>query len=252
MAFKRIIFSLLYHQGSFVQSRNFKKQKVGNWAWLMDKYKLLEALKSLDELVILNIDQSDKGFEEVLLISKELAQLVNLPITLGGGIKNLDMANRAFQSGADKLILNSLFFRSPNEFNTIVEKYGSQAVVLNLDYKVINGERFVFSEGGSYREGRLINVLNVVSNFRFGELLLRNIDKDGTGFGNDIEVFDVVKSIDKPILIAGGTGKAEHVIESLSTEIVDGIVTANILNFIGSGLIRLRRDVMEHIHLAKW
>lgn len=233
-------------------SRNFKRQKVGNWRWLLDKYRLIDALKSLDELVIINIDQSEKGFEEVLQICKQLAQLVNLPITIGGGIKNLEMADRAFQSGADKLILNSLYFDSPKECLGIAEKYGSQAIVLNLDYKMINGERIVFSDGGSNPKGDLINVLDNMSNFNFGELLLRNIDKDGTGFGNDVGVLEILSNVNKPILIAGGTGKSEHVISTLSSERVDGIVTANILNFIGSGLVRLRAEVSEKQRLAKW
>ena len=252
MAYKRLIFSLLYFQGNFVLSRNFKRQKVGDWQWLLNKYQLLEALTSLDELVILNIDQSEKGFDEVLSITKELATIANLPISVGGGIRNLEMAARAFQSGADKLVLNSLFFESSDELDKIISRYGEQAVILNIDYRMINGERVAFSNCGMNNQGELEKILNKLNQYRFGELLLRNIDKDGTGFGNDLELLQSVKNINKPLLVAGGTGKSEHVIDSFNTGYVDGVVTANILNFIGSGLVQLRTEVSKNNELAKW
>ena len=183
MAYKRLIFSLLYYEGSFVLSRNFKRQKVGDWNWLKNKYKLLDALKSLDELVILNVDQTEKGFLEVLEITKELAQLANLPISVGGGINSLAMATQAFNAGADKLIINSLYFQSKSEMKRIAEKFGLQAIVLNIDYRSINGSRYVFTESGFRQEGLLLDQIDSLSLDCFGELLLRNMDKDGTGFG---------------------------------------------------------------------
>ena len=252
MAYKRLIFSLLYFQGNFVLSRNFNRQKVGNWQWLLNKYHLLEALTSLDELVILNIDQSEDGFDEILSISKELATMANLPLSVGGGIKNLEMATRAFESGADKLVLNSLFFESPDELNKIVSRYGAQAVILNIDYRMINGERVAFSKCGMNNEGALEEILIKLNQYRFGELLLRNIDRDGTGFGNDLELLQSVGAINKPILMSGGTGKSEHVVASLNNGCIDGVVTANILNFIGAGLVKLRTEVAQKIQLAKW
>jgi imidazole glycerol-phosphate synthase subunit HisF len=252
MAYKRLIFSLLYFQGNFVLSRNFNRQKVGNWQWLLNKYHLLEALTSLDELVILNIDQSENGFDEVLSISKELATIANLPISVGGGIRNLEMAARAFESGADKLVLNSLFFESSDELDKIVSRYGEQAVVFNIDYRTINGERVAFSNCGMNNEGALEEILNKLSEYRFGELLLRNIDRDGTGFGNDLELFQSVRNINKPILVAGGTGKSQHVVDAFNTGYIDGVVTANILNFIGSGLVQLRAEVSKNNELATW
>ena len=252
MVYKRIIFALLFYQGSFVLSRNFKRQKVGNWNWLLQKYRLLKALESLDELILLNIDQSEEGFESLLQISRELSQIANLPISIGGGIKNVEMASKAFQSGADKLVLNSLYFQSKNECLKIADKFGSQAITLNFDYKIIDGEPMVFSECGSKPEGKLADIIESISGFNFGELLLRNIDKDGTGFGNDLEMIKDIIKINKPTLIAGGTGKSDHVISTLGSNYIDGIVTANILNFIGNGLVKLRSEVSEKISLAKW
>ena len=252
MAYKRLIFSLLYYEGSFVLSRNFKRQKVGDWNWLKNKYKLLDALKSLDELVILNVDQTEKGFLEVLEITKELAQLANLPISVGGGINSLAMATQAFNAGADKLIINSLYFQSQSEVKRVAEKFGLQAIVLNIDYRLINGNRYVFTESGSRQEGLLLDQIDSLSLDCFGELLLRNMDKDGTGFGNDIEFIRKHVEISKPLLVAGGTGNSEHVRDAFRLANVDGIVTSNILNFIGSGLVRLRSEVSNEFDLAKW
>lgn len=252
MAYKRIIFSLLYYQGSFVLSRNFKRQKVGDWGWLKSKYKLLDALKSLDELVILNVDQTEEGFYEILDITKELSQLANLPISVGGGINSLTKATAAFNAGADKLIINSLYFQEQSEVKRIAQRFGLQAIVLNIDYKLINGRRYVFSASGSHLEGLLEDEIKSLSSDCYGELLLRDMDKDGTGFGNDLEFIKHHVHITKPLLISGGTGNSQHVRDAFRLSSVDGIVTSNILNFIGSGLINLRTEVKNEFNLATW
>lgn len=252
MVKKRLIFSLLYYQDFFVLSRNFKKQKVGDFDWLLSRYKLLDALNSLDELVIINLDRNQPGFDRVLTIANHLSQVASLPLAIGGGITNLNMAKLAFQNGADKLVINSLFFESFEEFCRISSIYGAQSIVLSIDYKVLNGKRIVFSNGGTKAEGSLEKILAHLPKEIFGELLLRNMDRDGTGFGNDLHALEELGDFNKPLLIAGGTGKSNHTIDALDNPCVDGIVTANILNFVGTGLVHLRSEVAERHELAKW
>lgn len=104
---KRIIFTLIYADKSFNQSRNFRLQKVGDIKWLEKNYKFKDIAFSLDELIVIDASRKNK---EIKVFSKELKRIVNsvfLPITAGGGIKSIDDAKLLFDNGADKLILNS-------------------------------------------------------------------------------------------------------------------------------------------------
>ena len=185
---KRIIFTLIYCDGFFMQSRNFRLQKVGNLEWLEKNYQFQKIAFSLDELVILNASRKQKSIE---IFSSTLNKLVNsvfIPIAAGGGIKTMDDASFLFRNGADKIVLNSAFSESTTLIKDLVQKYGSQSIVASIDYRKKDGKYIVFTHDGSRQlDYSLPEYLKFVEDLGVGEIYLNSIDKDGTGFGYDFD-----------------------------------------------------------------
>lgn len=250
-----MIFTLIYADGYFNQSRNFRLQKVGDINWLEKNYKLKEIAFSIDELIIINASREKKDID---LFSKELNRIVNsvfIPITSGGGINEIKDAELLFNSGADKLLLNSLLITNPDIIKDIIKKYGSQCIVASIDYKNKNGINEVFINNGSIKiDMKLEDYLQYVENLGVGEIYLNSIERDGTGFGYDFETIDkITTKLKNPLIIAGGAGNENHFIQGLERDKVDAVATANLFNFIGDGLIKAREKILKRdLNIANW
>ena len=109
MSFKRIIFALLYSKGEFHLSRNFRLQRVGDVNWLKNNFGFGETCDFIDELMVINVtpNPSKDDFKRYFYDVKNLREKIFVPITLGGGIRNLDIAKECFENGADKILINS-------------------------------------------------------------------------------------------------------------------------------------------------
>jgi len=147
---KRIIFTLIYNNESFNQSRNFRLQKVGDLRWLEKNYKFQDIAFSLDELIVLNASKDEKDIEKFAKTLERLVDDVFIPIAAGGGIKTLDDAKLLFDNGADKLVINSILYEDTTLVKELVKIYGSQSLVANIDYKKVNGENKIFIHDGTY------------------------------------------------------------------------------------------------------
>ena len=252
---KRIIFSLIYESGFFNQSRNFRLQKAGNLNWLKRNYNFKEIAFSLDELIVLNASKDGKKIEEFAKILEGIVEDVFIPIAAGGGIRNIDDAKLLFNSGADKLVLNSLLHKNPDIVREIVKQYGSQSVIASIDYKTIDGNNLVFINDGMQKIDMTLNqYIDYTQNLGVGELYLNSIDNDGTGFGYDFDTIDkVANTIKVPLIIAGGAGNESHLIQGLKREKVDAVATANLFNFLGNGLPNARKKIIEeNLNIARW
>ena len=252
---KRIIFTLIYEDGKFNQSRNFRLQKVGDINWLERNYRFKDIAFSLDELIVLNASKEEKKIEEFANILERLVDDVFIPVASGGGVGSVDDAKLLFNSGADKLVLNSLLYTNPDVVRQIVKKYGSQSVVASIDYKTIGGNSLVFINDGMQKiDIALDQYIEYVQNLGVGELYLNSIEKDGTGFGYDFDTIDkVANTIKIPLIIAGGAGNEKHLISGLENDNINAVATANLFNFIGSGLPRARKLIIEKgINIAEW
>ena len=131
---KRLIFTLLYSDGYFCQSRNFRCQKVGDYNWLFNNYNFINIAKYLDELVIINVTPNIGDYDHFLNNVKEIVNNVFIPVAIGGGIYDLETARRCFNNGADKIILNSSILDNPKDIPILIENYGSQSIVASIDY----------------------------------------------------------------------------------------------------------------------
>ena len=115
---KRIIFTLVYENGFFNQSRNFRLQKVGNISWLEKNYKFKDIAFSLDELIVLNASKDKKNIQEFGKILSELVNDVFIPIAAGGGIRTVEDAKFLFENGADKLVINTILYENLSKVAT--------------------------------------------------------------------------------------------------------------------------------------
>jgi imidazole glycerol-phosphate synthase subunit HisF len=252
---KRIIFTLIYSDGNFMQSRNFRLQKVGNLHWLEEHYKFHNIAFALDELIVLNASKKKKNMPEFASTISNLVNNVFIPIAAGGGISTIEDAELLFKSGADKIVLNSLLIENPEIVKELIENYGSQSIIACIDCKLKDKSYEVFIKDGSLKIGfNLKEYIIYLEELGVGEIYLNSIDKDGTGFGYDQQLIEVVNEIiSLPLIIAGGAGNESHLAQGLKILNVSAVATANLFNFIGNGLPNARRLIISsNENIADW
>lgn len=252
---KRIIFTLIYCDGFFMQSRNFRLQKVGDINWLNKNYQFQKIAFSLDELIILNASRNTKDTAQFAKSVTQLAQNVFIPVTAGGGIKSMQDAELLFTDGADKIVLNSSLYNNPDLVKALIHKYGSQSILASIDYKKHSDKEAIFINDGSEKINvSLDEYLKYVEDLHVGEIYLNSIDQDGTGFGYDVPTISRVKNkISVPLIIAGGAGNETHFLAGLKMTEVSAVATANLFNFVGDGLPNARKNIIRSgINVALW
>jgi len=251
----RLIFGLIYNNGSFMQSRNFRLQRVGDINWLEKNYKFQKISFSLDELIVVDATRGNKNIERFSEIISRLVEDVFIPVAAGGGIRKIEDAELLFKSGADKVILNTPLYESPDLAKQIVSRYGSQSLVASVDYKIINDVPIVYIHDGTVNIPlSMEEYLGHLESIGVGEILFNSIDKDGTGFGYDLKhIQRFANTVNVPFIILGGAGNELHLNEGLTVDGVSAVATANLFNFIGNGLPNARKYMQENgANLATW
>lgn len=248
---QRIIFTLIYSEGFFMQSRNFRLQKVGDINWLEENYQFQNIAFSLDELIVLDASRSDRDISRFSKTLSRLAEDVFIPISAGGGVRSMGDVEVLFNNGADKIVLNTILFENKKLALEIINRYGSQSVVGAVDYKFDN----VYINNGLEKiDVKLDDYINKIVSYGVGEIYLNSITNDGTGFGYDTETINnISKVVSVPLVTAGGAGNEKHLLDGLSIEGVNGVATANLFNFIGDGLPNARNAIIANNgNIAKW
>ena len=251
---KRLIFTLLYQDENFYLSRNFKLQKVGNLQWLKKNYNFSLIAKSIDELIILNVSRNKNDIKKFTDTIKKVIENCFIPVSVGGKITHLDVAKKYIDAGADKLVVNSNLF-DLSLIDKIAKTYGEQSLIGSLDYKKKNKDFIFFSHNEDKKINlNLNNIFTILQNLHIGEIILNSIDKDGTGFGLDFDILKKIpKKMNKPIIYSGGSGNHLHILEGFKKKNLSAIATANLLNFVGNGLLFTRNELLKYgIKLAKW
>lgn len=256
---KRLIFTLLYSKGNFMLSRNFRLQRVGNAAWLNRNYNFSTIATSIDELIILNTERAEEGttlsHETFLSDVEKVTKGCFMPLALGGGLSSVDQIPQLMQSGADKIVVNTALFHNPDFVRAAVAKYGSQCVVASIDYRQTPEGFVIYTACGNEPvEGEFTDLLATVADLGVGEIYLNSMDKDGTGQGYCMDVLDQISAIEHlPVIMAGGAGNFEHLMEGLDSPNIDAAATANLFNFVGDGLPKAREKLLGHDqNLARW
>jgi cyclase len=242
MLTKRLIFSLLYEHGSFMLSRNFRLQKIGDLHWLEDNYGFSNVGYQIDELVVIDVSRQNRDSAKFCEALKQLTRDCFAPISAGGGIKTLEHAKELLRSGADKIMVNSALHDQPELVEILANKFGRQCIVASIDAQKINNSYRVFKHNGTVETAHSLDeFLLRCAGLPIGEIYLTSIDRDGTSNGLDFEMLEHVNHVkDLPLIIKGGIGNADHIIAGLSNNRVDAVATAHLLNFMGNGLAHAR------------
>ncbi|MBT5399688.1 imidazole glycerol phosphate synthase subunit HisF [bacterium] len=252
---KRVIFTLLYDNGSFMLSRNFRLQKVGDLHWLKRNYNFSDIAFSIDELIILDVTRGNRNEERFYEHVRFFTEECFVPIASGGGIRTLEQASQLIYSGADKVVVNTLVVENPNIIIDIATKFGAQCIVASIDVGLANNKFNIWTDNGSVKqEIGITELLNNIASLPIGELYLNSINHDGTGHGYENELLDFIP--DKfpiPVILAGGAGKYKHFANALQDERVDAVATAHLFNFVGNGLQEAREQLLnDKFNLAVW
>ncbi len=257
---KRIIPCLDVANGRVVKGLHFESIKdVGDPIELAKKY----SDEGADELVFLDITASQEQRETIKTLVKQVAQVIDIPFTVGGGIKSLQHARDILLNGADKVTINTGAVKNPGILTELMELFGRQCVVVAIDakrnYNIEKGKN-IFEEGdqkfwfevfiyGGKKETELdaIEWSKKVEKLGAGEILLTSIDKDGTKDGYDVLLTnEIVNSISIPVIASGGCGKPEHIIEIFEKSKVDAALAASIFHYDSYGVEGVKQFLKEH------
>ena len=253
---KRLIFTLLYDSGSFMLSRNFRLQRVGDINWLQSNYNFSQIACFIDELIVLDVTRGNRNISTFCEALKTLTSGCFVPISAGGGVRSVRDAQMLLRSGADKIVLNTPLFEEDDLVKNLSEEFGQQCLVGSIDIiKVADNEYSVITESGKRRvNSSAKDALVRLSSKPIGELYLNSIDQDGTGQGYDLRILELIPDTwTMPIILAGGVGNANHLAEGFADSRVDAVATANLFNFIGDGLQQARELlVKDGYSLAVW
>ncbi len=186
-----------------------------------------------DEIVFLDITASSDKRDILLDVVRRTAEVVFIPLTVGGGIRSAEDAHLLLESGADKISINTAAVRKPELITECADRFGSQAVVVAIDAKRTDRSWTVYTHGG-----RIPADLNAVDWARraeslgAGEILLTSMDRDGTQDGYDLELTARISdAVAIPVIASGGCGTIEHIREALSTGKADAALAASIFHY---------------------
>lgn len=229
MLAKRIIPCLDVREGMTVKGINFEGLRtVGDAVELGAKY----SAEGADELVYLDISATLEGRNTFTSLVSRIAERINIPFTVGGGIATIDDAARLLDAGADKVSVNSAAVRNPALIDEIARKYGSQFVVAAIDAKQIDGRWVVTTHGGKkLSERELFTWAAEVVDRGAGEILFTSMDHDGTKAGFACEVYARLADLPVPIIASGGAGTIEHIHDVLTVGRADAALAASIFHY---------------------
>jgi cyclase len=242
---KRIIPCLDVDNGRVVKGVKFRGVKdAGDPVELAKKY----SDQGADELVFLDITASKQDREIMKSMVRKVATVIDIPFTVGGGIKTLSDAREILLNGADKVSINTASVKNPELVTDLMKIFGKQCVVVAIDVKrnYDVGEKHtsmhgpskdfyfeVMIYGGSKGTGiDAIQWAKRVEELGAGEILLTSIDADGTKNGYDIELTNTICSnVRIPVIASGGCGSSDHMVEAFKKTDVDAVLAASIFHY---------------------
>lgn len=174
--------------------------------------------KEVDELLILDYTASRDKREPNYKLLKQIASECFMPLAYGGGINKYVQAAKLFELGIEKVALNNSAIENPNLIKEITSVYGNQSVIVSLDIKKnLWGKYSIYTLNGNKKVNEdLISLLKKIENLGAGELLITNIDKEGTWNGYDIELIKLVsENVNIPVIANGGCGNINHISDAV-------------------------------------
>jgi cyclase len=238
---KRIIPILLLKGNAVIKTVRFDEPRMVGDA--ITNVKVFSTRKA-DEMVIVDIEASQRKSINFTLFKRLSAQCV-MPLTLGGGIRSLEDADKFFKVGADKVVVNSEFYQNPDLFTQISEKYGRQALVFSLDVIKIDDKYFPVSNRKSIKHDfDVVEIAKKAQQYGAGEIILNSVNNDGVMQGYDTKLCDLVaQSVDVPVILAGGCGSKEDCVDAIEHH-ASALAAGSIFYWVGESILTIK----EYMH----
>ena len=230
MLTKRIIPCLDIKNGRTVKGINFVNLRdAGDPVELASQY----AYQNADELVFLDISATEQKRKTLSKLVLKVAEAIDIPFTVGGGICSVQDVSILLKNGADKISINSAAVNRPNLINEVAMHFGSQCLVVAIDAKKIDGQWKVHLVGGKIpTKINLFEWAQELEERGAGEILFTSMDHDGTknGFANEA-LARLSETINIPIIASGGAGCVNHFIDTFKTGKADAALAASVFHF---------------------
>lgn len=252
---KRLIPVLFIKNGLIVRSEDFSyHQVIGNVINEAKRYNDW----NVDELIYIDIsrekfydarrdDHAVKSFASIAEIIQAIAKVCFMPLTFGGGIRSFEDVALRVSLGADKVVLNTQAFADPGLVGQAAERFGSQCVVISVDYRLRDGRPVLFTEFGQHDTG--VDVLDWVrecGRMGAGEIFLHSIDRDGAGTGFDLETIGAVADATRlPVIACGGAGMIEDFGHVLKQTKASAVAAGNIFHFTERSYPRAKKLLLK-------
>jgi imidazole glycerol-phosphate synthase subunit HisF len=233
---KRIIPCLDVNAGRVVKGVNFVNLRdAGDPVEIAKKYND----EGADEITFLDITASSDQRGLILDIIERVAEQVFIPLTIGGGVREVSDVRRLLNAGADKISINTSAVTNPQLVKAAADKFGSQAIVVAIDArKITNGDGVqarweVFTHGGRNATGLdVIDWARKMNELGAGEILLTSMDRDGTKSGFDLALTRAVaEAVSVPVIASGGVGNLDHLADGVTEGKADAVLAASIFHF---------------------
>jgi len=247
MLSKRVIPCLDVNQGRVVKGTNFVNLRdAGDPVEVAGRYEV----EGADELVFLDITASHQQRDIILDVVRRTAEVVFMPLTVGGGIRTLEDIRALLSAGSDKVSINSAACRDPEFVRQAARRFGSQCIVVNIDPRRVwrTGQEFweVHINGGRIGTGReAVDWARQVERLGAGEIVLTSMDADGTKDGYDIPITKAVtEAVTIPVVASGGAGCPDHLADAILLGGADAALAASIFHY-GQYTIRETKELMR-------
>lgn len=245
MLTKRIIPCLDIKGGRTVKGTNFLDLRdAGDPVELAAIY----AAEGADELVFLDITATVEKRKTLADLVKRVAHTINIPFTVGGGIKDLEDVSVLLNSGADKISINTAAYQNPQIISEIARAAGSQCVVLAIDTKMEeDGEWYVYLNGGRTKtETKCLEWASRAADLGAGEILLTSMNHDGTKEGYALDITGTLSNyLSIPVIASGGGGLRHHFRDVFRLANADAALAASVFHFKELGIRELKTYLKE-------
>lgn len=251
---RRLIPVLFLKNGLIVRSEKFSyHQNLGNPLDEVRRYNEW----NVDELIYIDIsadkfydlrrdDLKTTGQSNLPDIIRAVSKVCFAPLTFGGGIRSVEDIRNRIRCGADKITVNTAAIEDPSFITRAAEVFGSQCIVVSIDYKCVNGRRRVFKGGTIETDLDPVDWAAKAEAAGAGEIFLNSIDRDGMAEGYDIAaISDVAQSVKIPVIACGGAGAFEDMAEVAKSTSISAIAAGNIFHFTEMAYPRAREYMLK-------
>ena len=205
-----------------------------------------------DEITFLDITATSDNRDTIVHVVEEVASEVFIPLTVGGGIRELEDIRRMLHAGADKVGINSAAVFRPEFVKEAAEKFGSQCIVVAIDAKKVSAENEperweIFTHGGRKPTGiDAVEWAIKMVDYGAGEILLTSMDRDGTRIGFDLALTRAIsEAVTVPVIASGGVGNLDHLADGVIDGKADAVLAASIFHFAEYSIEQAKRHMQS-------